>query len=74
MWIHSFGDYLDIIIGNYTTPLYYVFHEEVNVPVHTPPLVPDQIHSEDHVSVEAELLARESHTHALYCDDKSQVY
>ena len=35
-----FGDYLDRIIGHHTTPLYYVVHKEVTVPVYESPLVP----------------------------------
>ena len=73
-WTQAFGRYLDGIIGHHTIPLSYVIREEITVPVHAPPLIPGQPHSEDHGSVESELVAGESHTHALYCDDKSLVY
>ena len=73
-WIQAFGDYLDRIIGHHNTPLSYLAHEEVTVPVHAPPLVPGQPHSEDHGSVEAELVDMASHTHALYRDERSLVY
>ena len=73
-WTQAFGDYLDRIIGHCTITLSYVVREDLTVPVHTPPLVPRQPHSEDHGSVEAEIVSRASHTHSLYCDHKSLVY
>ena len=73
-WTQAFGDYLNRIIGNHTIPLSYVFHEKVTVPVHASPLVLGQPHSEYHLSIEAELVTRESHTHALYLDYNSLVY
>ena len=59
-WTQEFGDYLDRIIGHFTIPLSYIVREELTVPVHTPPLVPVEPQSEDHGSVEAELVARTS--------------
>ena len=60
--------------GNHTIPLFYVVRKEVTVPVHAPPLVPGQPHPEDHGSMEADIVARESHTHALYRDEIYLVY
>ena len=73
-WIQALGDYLDRIIWHRIIPLYYVVCEEVNFPVHAPPLVLVQPRSEDHGSVEADLVARASHTHTLYSYDNSIVY
>ena len=55
-------------------PLAYVIHANVNIPA--PPQQPtvNQPHSDEHGSVEAELVACSSHTHALYHDDNSSVY
>ena len=73
-WTQAFGDYPGRIIGHHTIPLSYVVRKEVTVPNHAPLLVPGQPHSEDHGSVDAELMDRVSHTHALYRDDNSLVY
>ena len=73
-WTQAFGDYLDRIIGHHTISLSYVICKKVTVPVHIPPLFPGQPHSEDHGSIEADLVARASPTHALYRDDNSLVY
>ena len=73
-WTQEFGDHLDRIIGHRNIPLSYIVREEVTVPVHEPPLVPGHPYSEDHVSVEAELVDRESNTNVLYCDYNYLVY
>ena len=73
-WTQAIGEYLDSIIVHHTIPLSYVFREKVTVLVHAPSLVPGQPHSEDHGSVDTELVARASHTHALYPDEKHIVY
>ena len=39
-----------------------------------PPLAPGQPHSIEHGSVEAELIAQASHTHALFRNDNSDLY
>ena len=57
-----------------TIPLSYVIRDAVAVPVVAPLLATDQPHSTEHGSVEAELIARSSHGHALYRDDNSSVY
>ena len=51
-----------------------VIHANVNVPAPPPQLTVNQPHSDDHSSVEAELVTCSSHTNALYCDDNSPVY
>ena len=57
-----------------TIPLAYVTRPTVNVPVNASPLAPNKPHSEEHGSVEAELVARASPVHELYRDDNAEVY
>ena len=52
----------------------YVIRSNIDVPPQAPPLQANQTHSEQHGSVEAKLVMRASHTHALYCDDNMAVY
>ena len=47
-------------------PSAYVIHANINVPAPQPQLTINQPHSDEHGSVEAELVACSSHTHALY--------
>ena len=55
-------------------PLAYVIQIDPQVPGPAPTLAPNQPHSTEHGSVEGELIARASHTHALFRDDNSVVY
>ena len=55
-------------------PLAYVIRTDPQVPGIAPTLSPNQPHSTEHGSVEEELIARASHTHALFRDDNSVVY
>lgn len=73
-WTESFQDFLGQVIGVRTIPLSYVIRPDSNVPVAAPPLMPGQPHSEEHGSVEQELIARASHAHPLYRDDNGKVY
>ena len=73
-WTESFQDFLNRVIGVRMIPLFYVVRPEVIVPAAAPALAHNQPHSTEHGSVEAELIARASHTHALYRDDNSSVY
>ena len=52
----------------------YVICANVNVPAPPPQLTVNQPHSDEHGSVEAELVTHSSHTHGLYHDDNSSVY
>ena len=54
--------------------LAYVICANVNVPAPPPQLTANQPHSDEHGSVETELVTCSSHTHALYHDDNSSVY
>jgi hypothetical protein len=73
-WTEAFADYLHSVIGVRTIPLAYVIRDVVEVPEAAPGLLPGQPHSEEHGSVEAELIARSYHNHALYRDDNANVY
>ena len=61
-------------IGNRNIPLAYLICDEPNPPAAAPPLAPGQPHSTKHGSVEVELIARASHTHALFRNDNSDLY
>ena len=73
-WMEAFQDFLNRKIGNRNIPLAYIIRDEPNPPAMAPPLAPGQPHSTEHGSVEAELIARASHTHALFRNDNSDLY
>ena len=73
-WTEAFQDFLNRVIGVRTIPLYYVIRAVVEVPPTAPALENNQPHSAEHGSVEAELMARASHKHALFRDDNASVY
>ena len=73
-WTEAFQDFLNRVIGARMIPLAYVIRIDPQVPGPAPTLAPNQPHSTEHGSVEGELIARASHTHALYRDDNSVVY
>ena len=55
-------------------PLAYIIRTNEDVPAFAPPLQVGQPHSDAHGSIEGELIARASHTHALFRDDNAAVY
>ena len=73
-WMEAFQDFLNRKIGNCNIPLAYIICDEPNPPAAAPPLAVGQPHSIEHGSVEAELIAQASHTHALFRDDNSNLY
>ena len=73
-WMEAFQDFLNRKIGNRNIPLAYIIRDEPNPPAAAPPLAPGQPHSIKHRSVEAELIARASHSHALFRNDNSDLY
>ena len=73
-WTEAFQDFLNKVIGDRMSPLAYVIQIDPQVPGPAPTLAPNQPHSTEHGSVEGELIARASHTHALFRDDNSVVY
>ena len=72
--MEAFQDFLNRKIGNRNIPLAYIIPDEPNPPAVAPSLAPGQPHSVEHGSVEAELIARASHTHALFRNDNSDLY
>ena len=73
-WTEAFQDLLNRVIGARMIPLAYVIRIDPQVPGPAPTLAPNQPHSTEHGSVEGELIARASHTHARFRDDNSVVY
>ena len=73
-WTEAFQDFLNRVIGARMIPLAYVICNDPQVPGLAPQLAPNQPHSTEHGSVEGELIAKASHTHALFRDDNSVVY
>jgi hypothetical protein len=72
-WTEAFTDFLHRKIGVRMVPLAYVVREVV-APGAPPPLAAGLPNSTEHGSVEGEMIARTSHTHALFRDDNSAVY
>jgi hypothetical protein len=72
-WTEAFTDFLHRKIGVRMVPLAYVVRDVVT-PLAPPPLATNLPYSEEHGSVEGEMIARASHTHALYREDNSAVY
>jgi hypothetical protein len=62
------------VVGSRTIPLAYIIRTDITVPVDAPALEANQPYSTEHGSVEAELIARASHGHALYRDDNAKIY
>ena len=73
-WTEAFHHFLNRKIGNRNIPLAYIIHDEPNPPAAALPLAAGQPHSIEHGSIESELIAQASHTHALFCDDNSDQY
>jgi hypothetical protein len=73
-WTEAFNDFLNRVIGSRYIPLAYVVRSDPVVPNQAPPLMNNQPFSTVHGSVEAELIARASHDHALFKDDNALVY
>ena len=73
-WTEAFQDHLHRVIGVRMIPLAYVIRMNQDVPAVAPPLQAGQPHSEAHRSIEGEMIARASHTHAMFRDDNAAVY
>jgi hypothetical protein len=73
-WTESFKDFCYRKIGVRNIPLYYVIRPDDAVAAAAPALENNQPHSAEHGSVEEELVARATHTHALFRDDNATVY
>ena len=73
-WAASMEIYLRGIIGVRKAPMAYLIRPDATVATPAPALLPDQPHSEEHGSVEEELIARTSHSHALFRNDDGELY
>ena len=73
-WSEAFSDFLHRVIGVRNAPLAYVIRATATVNQTAPTLANGQPHSTEHGSVESEMIARLSHTHALFRDDNAKVY
>ena len=73
-WMEAFQDHLHRVIGVRMIPLAYVARQDEDVPAVAPPLMAGQPHSELHGSIEGEMIARASHTHAMFRDDNAAVF
>ena len=78
-WTESFADFLDHVMGRRTVPLSYVIKNDYVVPAIAPPLAAIvewglYPYSTEYGSVEGELVAQASHSHALFRNYNAQVY
>ena len=75
-WTEAFSDFLNRVIGSscYIPLAYVICSEEAAVPAAAPPLYNNLPYSIVHGSVEAKLMARGSHNHALLQDNNALVY
>ena len=73
-WTESFSDFLNRTIGVRTIPLSYVIRPDSHVTPAAPPVATGQPFADVYGSVEEELIARSSHTHALFRTDNAKVY
>ena len=73
-WMEAFQDHLHCVIGVRMFPLTYITRKDEEVPAMVPPLQAGQPHSEAHGSIEGEMIAQASHTHAMFRDDNAAVY
>ena len=77
-WVASFKLHLMGIIGARNCPIIYVIHPMPSraplVPMAAPPLLADKPHSEEHGSVEGEMIARLSHADKLFRTDNQSVF
>jgi hypothetical protein len=73
-WVEAIENYFARMNGARSVPLTYVTRESVAVEDPIPPLLPGKPYSEKYGSVEDELVALASHTHALYRIDNATVY
>jgi len=73
-WTEAMRDHLQRVVGCRMIPLAYVIRDNEDVPAAAPPLENTQPYSTEHGSLVEEMIARASHTHALYREDNASVY
>ena len=67
-------DFWGTVIGVRNDPLAYIVQEIAKVPMLPPPLVPKRPYSEEHGSVEWEMIARLSYEHPVFDDDNATCF
>ena len=73
-WTEAFQDFLHQVIGVRMISLAYMTRAVVEVLVVVPALENNRPHSEEHGSVENELITRALHEHELFREDNAKVY
>jgi hypothetical protein len=73
-WLESFHLHLGKKVGVRSAPLSYVVRAVADVPVIAPPRQAGEPHSQVYESIEGDMAARMSHTHALYKIDNGMVF
>ena len=73
-WLESYANYVDQRIGVRMCPLSYVIRENEAVPATAPALKQNCPFSTEHGSLKNEIVARYSHTHALFGTDNGLVF
>jgi hypothetical protein len=73
-WLESFHLHLGKKVGVRNAPLLYVVRAVTDVPAIAPPCQAGEPHSEKNESIEGNMAARMSHTHALYKIDIGSVF
>jgi hypothetical protein len=73
-WSEAMVDVLDQCIGAQDAPLSYLVRAEEDVPNPCPPIMANRPHAAEYATIERELIARASHTHALATVDNDKLY
>jgi hypothetical protein len=73
-WMESMVLYLGQKVGVRNAPLAYVVWAGAIVPAVSPPLQVGEPHSEQHGSIEGDLIVRMMHNHALFKVDNGAIY
>ena len=73
-WVSVFTDFCGTIIGVRDVPITYVFRSIIVVPDPPSPRLLSKPYSRRHGSVQAELIARVSHSHPVFNDDRARVF
>jgi hypothetical protein len=73
-WLESLSNHLTQTIGVRNAPLAYIIRDEAIVNPVPPVLAVGEPFAEEYGSIEGEMIARLSHSHALYKSDNGQVF
>ena len=73
-WATSMEDFWGTVIRVRNSPLAYVVRADAAVPAVAPLLMPGRPYSEEHGSVEREMIARLSHDHPVFEDDNATCF